>query len=298
MSIRVLAPGLHSLLVDRGRPSARAFGLPLGGAADTLSYTFSNLLLGNSVDDLALEITLLGPTLQFEHPMACVVFGAPFQLKSSATKLREVGKTFTAEPGEILTIGGTATGVRGYLAVQHGFQSPIVMGSRSALSPIKLEDQLRCQPTVTDVRSLPIREVESPTDVLRVLPGPQRDWFDEQFFQNQYTVSPASNRMGLRLLGEPISRRPGELASEAVAPGAIQITNDGLPIILGVDGQTIGGYPKVAHVIAADLPKLGQLRPGNSVRFELVTLKDAANIWNEQQKWLHTWAIRLRVATS
>src|SRR5213078_627447 len=90
---------------------------------------------------------------------------------------------------------------------------------------------------------------------LRVLPGPQADWFihPEQFFAATYTVAPASDRMGLRLLGDPLERRPGELASEAVAPGAVQVTNDGRPVILGVDGQTIGGYPKVAHVIRADL---------------------------------------------
>ena len=98
---------------------------------------------------------------------------------------------------------------------------------------------------------------------LRALPGPQADWFDlPEFFGPSFTVNPASNRMGLRLQGEPLQRKPGELVSEPVGPGAVQVVNDGQCIVLGVDGQTIGGYPKVAHVIAADLDRLGQLRPG------------------------------------
>ena len=109
-----------------------------------------------------------------------------------------------------------------------------------------------------------------------MLDGPQRDWFEgDVLFTREYAISPASNRMGLRLKGEPLARRPGELVSEAVAPGAVQVTNDGLPVVLGVDGQTIGGYPKIAHVIRADLDRLAQLRPGDSVRFQRVTPEEA-----------------------
>lgn len=109
-------------------------------------------------------------------------------------------------------------------------------------------------------------------------------------------MSPASNRMGLRLKGTPLARRPGELASEAVAPGAVQVTNDGLPVVLGVDGQTIGGYPKVAHVVRADLDSLGQLRPGDRVRFVGVTPAGAAAAAQERAAFLHEWFTRLRIA--
>jgi allophanate hydrolase subunit 2 len=102
--------------------------------------------------------------------------------------------------------------------------------------------------------------------------------------------------MGLRLKGEPLARRPCELVSEAVAPGAVQVTNDGLPVVLGVDGQTIGGYPKIAHVIRADLDRLAQLRPGDQVRFERATPEQAEQAAREQARLLREWLTRLRIA--
>jgi antagonist of KipI len=131
---------------------------------------------------------------------------------------------------------------------------------------------------------------------LRTLDGPQRDWFASDFFAHLYEVSAASNRMGLRLKGNPLARKPGELISEAVAPGAVQVTNDGLPIVLGVDGQTIGGYPKVAHVIRADLDLLSQLRPGDRVRFVRVSFKAAEAAAGEHARFLREWLTRLRIA--
>ena len=133
--------------------------------------------------------------------------------------------------------------------------------------------------------------------MLRVLDGPQRDWFaGGGFFAQEYEVSAASNRMGVRLKGAPLARRPGELVSEAVAPGAVQVTNDGLPVVLGVDGQTIGGYPKIAHVIRADLDRLAQLRPGDRVRFARVTPEEAAAAAGERAAGVKKWLARLRAA--
>jgi allophanate hydrolase subunit 2 len=133
--------------------------------------------------------------------------------------------------------------------------------------------------------------------LLRVLDGPQRDWFTgDTFFTQLYEVSPASNRMGLRLKGAPLARRPGELVSEAVAPGAVQVTNDGLPVVLGVDGQTIGGYPKVAHVIRADRDVLAQLRPGERIRFVRVSSDQAETAARERAAFLREWSTRLRIA--
>jgi allophanate hydrolase subunit 2 len=130
-----------------------------------------------------------------------------------------------------------------------------------------------------------------------VLDGPQRDWFPgDSFFAQEYEVAPASNRMGVRFRGAAILRRPGELLSEAVAPGAVQITNDGLPVVLGVDGQTIGGYPKVAHVIRADLDLLAQLRPGDRVRFVRVSHGEAEDAARARAALLRAWLTRIRIA--
>lgn len=263
MGLRVLEPGLYSLLVGRPRPGSRHLGVPVGGPADFAACAFGNALLGNSAHALALEITLLGPTLQATMPLAGVVFGAPFRLSNSL----EIGRSFNLNTGDTLKIGGTPTGCRAYLCVIGGFVAPEILGSNSAFEPIRRGDVLECAASNLKPR-WGAGEAHSDSTKLRVLPGPQRSWFpDSQFFDRTYTVATASNRMGLRLLGSPLLRPPRELASEPVAPGAVQITNDGLPVILGVDGQTIGGYPKIAHVIRADLDALGQLRPGSTVRF-------------------------------
>jgi len=312
MSLRVREAGLLSLLVDLGRPRSRHLGVPLGGAADRAALALANALVGNDRGAVALEITLSGPTLEGLQPAACVVFGAPLLCTINGSPLVP-GTTFTLEPGAVLRIGGTLSGARGYLAVAGGFDAPEILASRSAIEPIRAGDELKCRASRIESRSLPFSAFLANPDregggelrpvahapgspaVLRVLDGPQRDWFEgDSFFVHEYEVSPASNRMGVRLKGPPLPRRVGELVSEAVAPGAVQVTNDGLPVILGVDGQTIGGYPKIAHVIRADLDSLAQLRPGERVRFQRVADADLAA--TERATVLTDWLTRLRIA--
>ncbi|HJZ59479.1 MAG TPA: biotin-dependent carboxyltransferase family protein [Gemmataceae bacterium] len=300
MSLVLRDPGLLSLLVDHGRPRSRALGVPVGGAADRFALALGNALVGNPPDALAVEMTLSGPTVEARHRTACVVFGAPFQLTVNARAIT-TGTTFTLEPGDVLRIGGTPSGVRGYLCVAGGFDGPEVLGSRSSLEPLKAGEALECRASRIEPRSLGFTSLPSlrwgEGDIIRVLDGPQRDWFtDDRFFTQVYEVTPASNRMGLRLKGEPLVRKPSELMSEAVAPGAVQVTNDGMPVVLGVDGQTIGGYPKVAHVIRADLDRLAQLRPGDRVRFERVTSEEADAAAKTRAAELRLWLSRLRAA--
>ena len=299
MSLTVLHPGLMSLLVDVGRPRSRSLGVPLGGASDRTALALGNALVGNASDALALEVTLAGPTVEAQHPTACVVFGAPFSVTVDGHAITPA-TTFTLSPGDVLRIGGAASGARGYLCVAGGFDGPEALGSRSGLAPLAAGDTLVCPPSRCEPRALPFVSLipdGGPPTLLRVLDGPQRDWFtDDRFFVGEYEVTPTSNRMGLRLKGDPLIRRPGELVSEAVAPGAVQITNDGLPIVLGVDGQTIGGYPKVAHVIRADLDRLAQLRPGTRVRFVKITADEAESAATEQTRHLRRWLARLQAA--
>src|SRR5262249_51398765 len=132
---------------------------------------------------------------------------------------------------------------------------------------------------------------------LRTLDGAQADWFDlDAFYPQEFNVTPASNRMGLRLSGEPLALPGRDLVSEPVCPGAVQVTRDGQCIVLGVDGQTIGGYPKVAQVISADLDKLAQLRPGERVRFRRVELAEAEELYRRKRDELRRWLVRLRAA--
>ena len=300
MSLTVLSPGLFSLLVDPGRPTARHLGLPLGGPADRAAFALANALVRNPPGAVALELTLAGPTLRADHRTAAVVFGAAFGLTITGRGPVAAGTTFTLEPGDVLRIGGTPTGARGYLAVGGGFDTPVILGSRSALAPVRAGDRLTCPESHTPGRSLPFAAYppggEDGGLDLRAVDGPQRDWFPEDaFFDRPFAVSRTADRMGLRLTGEPTPRRPGELVSEPVAPGAVQVTNDGLPVVLGVDGQTIGGYPKVAHVIRADLDRLAQLRPGGGVRFVRVNLDEAEAAAADRARDLGRWLVRLGV---
>lgn len=295
MSLRVLETGLQTLVVDFGRPSSRSLGVPVGGAADRWSLTLGNALLGNPPHAAALEICLAGPTLQAGCDLGCVVFGAPFEMFRGDERL-PVGRTFTLRRGDVLRIAGTTIGMRAYLCVRGGLLEPKALGSRSAFEPVRRGQELACEPSEIAGRAIDVDGVQ-PADgavTLRALPGPQADWFKlSEFFGPAFTVNPASNRMGLRLHGEPLHRKPGELVSEPVGPGAVQVVNDGQCIVLGVDGQTIGGYPKVAHVIAADLDRLGQLRPGQEVQFEMVSIEEANVAYRERQARLREWLIRL-----
>ncbi len=297
MSLHVVDAGLYSLLVGSGRRTCRHLGVPVGGAADRLAHTLGNALVGNAADAAALEVTLAGPTVEARQTTACVVFGAPFDCNINGTGIA-AGTTFTLQPGDRLRIGGTRQGCRGYLCIAGGFQAPEILGSQSTLEPLQSGDELRCRPSRTQSRFLPFCQVlpESPV-TLRVFDGPQHDWFtDTSFFTQTYEVAAASNRMGLRLNGRPLVRRLGELVSEAVAPGAVQVTNDGLPVALGVDGQTIGGYPKIAHVVRADLDQLGQLRPGHFVRFVRVSVAEAEAAAQLRAEFLAHWLTSIRIA--
>jgi biotin-dependent carboxylase-like uncharacterized protein len=300
MSLTVLDPGFCSLLVDLGRPRSRHLGVPVGGAADRAALALGNALVGNPPDAVAIELTMAGPTLRAEHRAHAVVFGAPFRSAVGNGRRLEPGVTFTLQPGEVVKVGGTPAGVRAYLCAAGGFDAPAVLGSRSALDPLAAGQTLPCPESAGPARSLPFVALDPPAGetVLRVLPGPQADWFldPDRLYAEPYEVLPASNRMGVRLRGPAAERRPGEMVSEAVAPGAVQVANDGQPIVLGVDGQTIGGYPKAAHVVRADLDRLAQLRPGDRVRFRPVTPAEAAAAWAERAAAVADWRMRLRAA--
>lgn len=282
MSFLVREPGPCSLVVDLGRPGYRSKGVPLGGAADQAALRQGNGLVGNESDLAALEFALVGPTLEATADVGCVVFGAPFHVTANEQVI-PIGTTFTVSAGSVLKIGTTPVGVRGYLCVRGGFDSKLLLGSRSTFEPVKRGDQLHCQSSRIGARSLhdplmSFAEVDTAVS-LRCLLGAQADWFDtRQFFGPEFQVTPASNRMGIRLHGKPLTRPQREMVSEPVCPGSVQVVNDGQCIVLGVDGQTIGGYPKVAQVISADLDRLGQLRQGQRVVFDLIDLDLAERI--------------------
>lgn len=273
----VVRPGLRTLLVDAGRPRTRGLGVPVGGAADRLSLAIGNALVGNHPETVALEITLSGPVLQADVPIACVVTGAPFEMQIG-NRLVNPGTTFTLEVGQLLEIGGTSVGVRGYLCIRGGLEVPEILGSQSGLAPISPGATFSCHSGRIAGRSLgwSVAKIDDNVmTILHTLPGGQATWFSETLDGMIFQVGASSDRMGLRLHGRPLIVPGREMTSEPVCPGTVQVTKDGSCIVLGVDGQTIGGYPKIAQVISTDLDRLGQLRPGARVTFRSVTLEDA-----------------------
>jgi len=199
MSLRVLHPGLHSLIVDFGRPGSRSLGVPVGGAADRSSLMLGNALVGNEPNAPALEITLAGPVLQADGEVGCVVYGAPFDVSTDRRRL-SAGKTFTLQAGEELHIGGTERGARAYLCVHGGFESAVVLGSCSALEPLRDGDVLRCRESVMGARF--VRAEPTGNDkpfALRVVAGAQADWFEAaDFLTQEFTVTPATRRRHTR----------------------------------------------------------------------------------------------------
>jgi biotin-dependent carboxylase-like uncharacterized protein len=298
MTLRILDPGLHSRIVDFGRPGYRSLGVAVGGAADRAALAIGNGLVGNQPDAPAVEICLGGPTLQAGGEVACVVYGAPFEMESDRQRLR-CGKTFTLRPDETLRIQGTLEGMRAYLCVRGGFQERLVLGSRSALKLLCAGEELYCSESRIHGRFVrPNFTWDRESKRLHAVAGPQADWFhQDEFYAREFRVTPASDRMGLRLTGDPLTIPERELLSEPVCPGAVQVTRDGQCIILGVDGQTIGGYPKIAHVISADLDKLGQLRPGDPVRVVPCSVEQARSLYRRKQSELSEWLTRLGVGS-
>ena len=308
--LKILQPGLCTLVVDYGRPRCRSLGVPVGGAADRTALAVGNALVGNPPDAAALEVALAGPTLAADAELACVLYGAPFDLSTDRRPLA-AGKTFTLQPGQVLHVGGTARGARAYFCVRGGLQTPVILGSRSSLEPLHAGAELPCHSGTIRPHFVRFEEERPDPAVLRALDGAQAEWFrDQDFWAGTYTVAPASNRMGIRLTNEfaewlsgftaaPPTHLPWrEMVSEPVCPGSVQVTRDGQCIVLGVDGQTIGGYPKIAQVVSADLDVLGQLRPGDRTVFRRVTLAEAEGLYREKQARLREWLARLRAATT
>ncbi len=309
--IRILDPGLYTLVVDQGRLQTRSLGVSVGGPADRTSFLFGNALVGNSPSTAALEFSLAGPTIQTDCELGCVVTGAPFELHTDRKHL-QVGTTFTLQPGETLYVGSTPQNIRGYLCVRGGFEVPSLLGSRSSIEPLTKGMELPCQPSnipkrfvryISQWNEPDLQELHGERFRLRILDGGQTDLFPDDWFRNStgeeklFRVNPSSNRMGVRLEGEPLQFRTGEMISEPVSPGTIQVTREGQCVILGVDGQTIGGYPKIAQVISADLDVVGQLRPGDSVSFERVPLEKAEELYRTQQEELAYWLTRIRLVS-
>jgi len=300
--IQVQEPGLFTTVQDLGREGFGAIGVSASGAADAVSLRLGNRLVGNDEGAAGLEMTLLGGTFVFPERALLALTGSDFGAALDG-KPGELGSSFEAKAGQTLRLGPTRTGARCYLCVQGGIAVELFLGSASThiLSglgghegrALRKGDALKigAESGAIHERRLSARALNElqPRKVLRVTEGPQSDWFSESarrlFYESRYRVAEESNRMGIRLEGAIVPvPSGGEMISEGVSLGAIQVPEGGKPIILSVEQQTTGGYPKIANVISADFHSLGQLRPRDEIRFERVDWETARSLLIEQEK--------------
>ncbi len=284
-SVEVLDPGLLTGVQDRGRPGFAAVGVGRSGAADGGALRLANRLVGNASDAAGLEVLLGGLVVRFTTAGVVALAGAVVPADLDGRPLGAHQATRVAA-GAVLRTGHATAGLRLYVAVRGGIDVPPVLGSRSTdqlsglgPAPVRAGDVLpvgsrvldSAQPWAEPARAWPGSPQQPGPAVLRVLPGPRADWFASGALADlgraTYRVTPASSRVALRLDGPPVRRLDrGELPSEPVVRGAVQVPPDGQPVVFGADHPVTGGYPVLAVVLPRDLDLAAQLPPGSPVR--------------------------------
>jgi antagonist of KipI len=281
--MRVLKPGMLTTVQDLGRWGYQTFGVPVAGAMDPLSHRLANALVLNEHNAATLEITLLGPDVEFGEATAFAVTGARFDLRLDDVAVPP-NTVCTARAGSRLRFGARAHGTRSYLAVAGGFDVPRVFGSRathlvSRMGGVEGRALIvgDCLPIgevsrePNEGRSITVDEVPAGGSRVRIMLGPHEDRFSsavvETLLRHRYVVTPHSNRMGYRLDGPALAWSGDDIISDAAPIGSLQVPAAGAPILLMADRGTTGGYPKIATVITADLPLAGQLGPGDWIEF-------------------------------
>jgi antagonist of KipI len=315
MNIRVESAGFLSSVQDLGRPGFRQSGVPLGGALDSHALRVANALVGNGDEAAGLEVTFGTLRLSFADDRAIAWCGAPFSVRVGDQPI-PAGRVAEVRAGRELTMIAPTSGGRAWLAISGGIDVPLVLGSRATdlrgnfgglegralrdgdMIGLGKEARLPSRPPQSNGGLETAAPWGAPAGwaalgkgepILRVVRGTDWDRFtaaaQRSLVSGRFTVTRDSDRMGVRLEGPELERCDhGDLLSEAVAPGTIQVPPNGKPIVLLNDCQTVGGYPKIAHVITVDLPLAAQLFPGDTVRFGEVTLAEAQMLLREREQ--------------
>jgi biotin-dependent carboxylase-like uncharacterized protein len=307
--ILVEKPGIRTTMQDAGRAGWAHLGVPTSGAVDALSRRLANALVGNRDDAAVLETTVSGPALRFGADAVVAVTGAPCPVHVDDEPVG-FGVAVLVRAGQLLTVGRAAVGVHTYLAVAGGFAGERVLGSRSTdtLSglgppPLATGDVLETEvaangdggvierPADADLLSFVLDGGRRP---VRLLTGPGADWLakeaEELMYSSEFVVSTASDRVGVRLAGPVLRRsRGGELDSEGMVSGGVQLPPDGAPLVLLADHAVTGGYPVVGVVATIDLPLVAQARPGTALRFVRTSFESARAARAAQEMELLRW---------
>jgi KipI family sensor histidine kinase inhibitor len=295
-ALEILRAGLLTTVQDRGRIGCQKFGVTMSGAMDEVALRVGNLLVGNPQGSAGLEISFLGPRIRFRVDVVLVLTGAEMDVDLDGRPVPWY-EALLVHAGQILDIRHCLRGMRAYLAVGGGIDVPLRLGSRSTSlaagfggldgRPLRDGDLLSAGPAVGPAprwegRTVPRswRPAFGSPQTVRMVFGPQDDAFTEAgrrtFLETTYEVSPSSDRMGCRLEGPAIEHiGPADIISDWIPPGGVQVPGNGKPIVLLADRQTTGGYTKIATVIGPDIAKIAQLRPGEGVRFQAVSVAEA-----------------------
>jgi antagonist of KipI len=294
MALRVIKAGMLTTIQDRGRWGLQSRGVPVAGPMDPCSHRLANAIVGNRADAATLEVTLLGPELEFEDERVLAVAGAEFELTVDGRTAPHAAP-FLVSAGATLRFGARIRGARAYLAVAGGVAVPPALGSRATHlisgmggldgRPLRAGDlvplgerpvhALLADRAVAAVTPLPEGDAR-----IRVLPGPQVEYFVDDALETlqskPYAIGGRSDRMGFRLEGPALNHARGaDVISDATPLGVLQVPASGQPILLMADRQTTGGYAKLATVISADISVAGQLGPGDTISFVVCSLREA-----------------------
>ncbi|OOZ89616.1 biotin-dependent carboxyltransferase family protein [Bacillus cereus] len=315
MDVEVLHAGMFTTVQDLGRSHYQQYGVPVGGAMDQSALRMINMLVGNEENEAGLEMTIMGPKLLIKKTTLLAIGGVDMEPLLNGERI-PLWRPILAEEGSMLCFGKVKTGCRAYVTFAGGIHIDRTMGSKSTYIRAAIggmegrmlkkgdyfqlgEQSEMAHRFIQDLHkgeriktkwaiSGTVRPKYKKYAKLRVITGFEYDQFTEEskkaFFTKEYKVSNYADRMGYRVEGQILNRAvETEILSSPVTYGTIQIPNGGQPIILMADRQTTGGYPRMGNIISVDLPLLAQLKPGDYVSFEKITLEEAEQLYIEQE---------------
>lgn len=309
MTIKIIKAGLLTTIQDLGRHTYRQYGIASNGALDSYSHQIANWLVGKSKTSPTLEVTQLGPTLEFTQPMSIGISGAEFELFVNDTP-QPMNTTLHLKAGDVLQFGKLHFGARAYIAFAGQLEKSCVMGSFSTNllaefggykgRALKDGDEVAISSkTIKNTRVTPSEllqelhhNLQQKHVIVRITKGREDNLLTEQsardLFEGQFKVSSYSNRMALTLESQPINLSQAlSMTTVPVTTGTIQLPDSGRPIVTLADGQTTGGYPRIGQVISADLNLLGQLKAQETISFYRVSIDHALKILEDKQKYFN-----------
>lgn len=308
-TIKIINPGLFSTIQDNGRAGYQQYGMPVSGAMDTYSMKLANYLVGNPLNEACIEATLIGPEIEILENVTIGICGARVKVLLNEKEV-DSNQSIQCKKDDYLSFETITEGSRIYLAFGGGIDVPKVMGSKSTYFRARIGGLNGRNLVAGDELSVNNQNVKAVSrqiapDLLlplstiaeiRVIAGTEIHAFSmnalSTFLTSTYEISPESDRMGFRLSGAKIGHRYGpDILSSGISKGAIQVPGHGQPIIMMADHQTVGGYTKIANAISVDIPILGQMKPGNMLKFKEIRLNEAHALLHSQNDRLRRFGI-------